>query len=821
MLTETTMNNIISDIITARQSKVEALRVKRNELAAIRENLEKLLRMGENVRQDASFQKVWKYNPWLQALLEKPKDVQECAAQYAAAIGELDRLIGRYGRESVNIAVVGDSKAGKSLLLQTISGLGNECIPSFKGSFCTGVSSVIENNCELDPGQARAVITFKTEEEILEEINGRLDKITNGSLRFGTLAELGRQPAEQLKSKMMNTALEGEKGHISDFLEMYVEHFAQWQKHIRPTGSEPEALVETFTDPKVIQTYVAKHDGGDQENGGVGFTSFYQYIAVKKAVIYCRFRLTDVNQLRLVDTVGLGDPVDGNTVGKMYAAIDTESDAALYLFRPIANKGGMIDDWTYDILNHELYPRYKNAEMEKWMGVVINYDGTNLNECKAFLTKLQENAPEMAQNVAFTEIIDVSKEEDVRLYSLIPILESLSQNLSSIDARIEQGAKSLIHRANKSLTALKEGCREVRIPTQEDLIFDNRKKAFSDFVGKVRTLTDSGRSLKDEFLQKSLEQVEALKEKRTAEICGMFDYAPAPSSRQYLAFGELQRTVRQIGSRSDQDLDKAERELKTQLAKYFLESFGFEENKCPGAESETFFQEMAERLFGSNTELQMLKDAFLSVHTFKLNETKGMTKILFNEKVDEYLNCETMSQKDAAASEKAKTSYEKADMGQIPPHPLRYGVPQKGAAPAMPHYAAGAQTPGNGSGGNQTGGEKHTDSGEKDILTRKMNRQLDQFVAGIKNSEFYRIANSTSISRQIDSELRYFLHFFDVCYQVEWTIVLNQQLRDGNIFASKKQDMDKLSEKFEQLRRLANQSLVNVCIPQNISANPV
>lgn len=821
MLTETTINNVISDIIAARQSKVEALRVKQNELAAIRENLEKLLRKSERVKKDDHFQKMWKYNPWLETLINDPEKVRECAARYAAAIGELDRLIGRYDRKSVNIAVVGDSRAGKSLLLQKISGLGNECIPSFKGTSCTGVSSVIENDLKLESGQVEAVITFKTEEEILEEINAKLEKFTCGGLHFDTLAALGFQSADQMKSQMMNTAKEGEKGHIFHFIEMYVQHLHEWKDDIWSTGSGPEKREKIFTDPKVIQTYVAKHNGGDQENGGIDCAHFYRYIAVKKAVIYCRFELTDVHQLRLVDTVGLGDTVDGNTLEKMYAALDTESDAALYLFRPPANKGGMIDEWTYDILNKKLCERYKNADMEKWMGVVVNCDGTNLNECKAFLEKLKENAPEMEQNVAFKEIIDVNNGESVRRQGLVPLLESLAQNLSTIDARIERRAMSLIDTANEALAFLKEGCREVRVPTQEDLIFDSRKEMFRNFVREARKLSGEDSDLKDDFLQNSLKMVEKLKGEETAKICGKFDYAPASSSRQYLAFGELQQTVRQIGSRDDKALDGEERKLKKALAEKFLSSFGFEASRCPAPESETFFLEMAERLFGVNAELQMLKDAFLSVHAFKLNETKGITKLLFNDKVDEYLNCENLKKEDIAAAGKVDLTAAKVDKDQSPPRPTPRAIPLSVSATITLHPAADAPTGEGESAVEHTGGRKRADDGGNDTLVQKMNRQLNLFAAGVKQSPYYNIANLIPISRQISSELQYFLHFFDVCYQVEWTVVLNQQLREGNIFASKKQEMDNLAEKFEQLRYLANQAIVNVRIPQNISAGPV
>ncbi|MDE6518239.1 MAG: hypothetical protein K2L18_10400, partial [Acetatifactor sp.] len=501
-------------------------------------------------------------------------------------------------------------------------------------------SSIIENVGKIEPELAKAVFTFKTEEEILHEINGKLRKYMKDAIQFSTLDQVGRQRAGELNRQMDSNAQEGEKGHISDFIAMYIENYHEWSDLIKPTDSSEAERIFICEDKSEIQKYVAKHDGGDQENGGSGAIPFYRYIAVKKAEIYCNFKLTDVNQLRLVDTVGLGDIEDGTT-DKMYQAIDRDSDAVLYLFRPVAGKGGMIDDRTYDILNHEMYPRYKYADLKKWMGVVINNDGTNLTECIDFQRKFEINAPEMAQNVVFKEIIDVSQTRDVRKYSVLPILASLSQNLGNIDARIEKTTGALIEKANESFAALKNICCEVRVPAQEDIISEK-------FIGIFRGFDEAARSLGSEFMQEnagqkhtfledSLEQVSSLKEAETASIREKFHYGELSSQRS-LAFGELHRVVRKIGSREATEFEATEKDFKRQLAQKFLETFGFEKSKCPAPESNTFFLEMAEQLFRQNPDWQMLKDAFLSIHAFKLDETKGITKLLFNENAERFLN---------------------------------------------------------------------------------------------------------------------------------------------------------------------------------------
>ncbi len=51
----------------------------------------------------------------------------------------------RFSRKTINIAVIGGARQGKSKLLQTISGLSNEVIPAFDTSDCTGATSMIKN----------------------------------------------------------------------------------------------------------------------------------------------------------------------------------------------------------------------------------------------------------------------------------------------------------------------------------------------------------------------------------------------------------------------------------------------------------------------------------------------------------------------------------------------------------------------------------------------------------------------------------------------------------------------------------------------------
>ena len=67
-----------------------------------------------------------------------------------AELSALSKLKARFSRRTLNIGVVGRAGQGKSRLLQSLSGLSTEEIPSGDRSHCTGVRSTIHHNPNVD-----------------------------------------------------------------------------------------------------------------------------------------------------------------------------------------------------------------------------------------------------------------------------------------------------------------------------------------------------------------------------------------------------------------------------------------------------------------------------------------------------------------------------------------------------------------------------------------------------------------------------------------------------------------------------------------------
>ena len=79
---------------------------------------------------------------------------------------KLLRLTNRLSRDTLNIAVIGRARQGKSRLLQSITGLSSDEIPDGSLEFCTGVRSDIINDPKADT--AYAVVHFLTGKDSLK-----------------------------------------------------------------------------------------------------------------------------------------------------------------------------------------------------------------------------------------------------------------------------------------------------------------------------------------------------------------------------------------------------------------------------------------------------------------------------------------------------------------------------------------------------------------------------------------------------------------------------------------------------------------------------
>ena len=332
----------------------------------------------------------------------------------------------RFQRDFINIAVVGPARQGKSRLLQSISGLDSRCIPAFDGDHCTGARSVVENGSNQ---HVRACIAFKTQGDVLQEVQEYLNTISNKTEHIYNIDDLPNYTADRLKAMLekVTTGKSDATAKMQTLYNRYVEHYSEWRGLI---GRESIWL----ENEDEIISYVAQHNGKNPEDPA--FMRFYKFVGVKLARIEKAFTYDDAGKIRLVDTVGLG-ATDVDTNQRMLETIKTDSDAVVFFKFPDANTGGSPLDTEIRIFD-EVRTLFEKRQMEKWFAFLLNHSKDNpeakrydnISTCRNYKAIMDR---EKFLPAIMNQIVDVTDADEVRRDFLVPLLQSLSDNLGGID----------------------------------------------------------------------------------------------------------------------------------------------------------------------------------------------------------------------------------------------------------------------------------------------------------------------------------------------------------------------------------------------------
>lgn len=342
-------------------------------------------------------------------------DPSRVLSQLKLCLSECDRLEQRFGREAINISVIGLAGQGKSTLLQSIANLNNSIIPAADGADCTGAKSVI---CNCD-GPTYAKIVFYNDVELIEQI-GRYISALQMPVSLGSTRQIPsiksyieaykEQHTEDTNGQKKSTLSAAEKKHLSH-LEKYVDHYGEYAPLI--------GTVHVENNETLIRDYVAQY----REDG----TKTYYYLAVKEAQIYTRFNYGDAGKIVLVDTIGLGDTALGIRE-KMISTLRNDSDAAIMLRYPRYGREETLREEDVELC--ELIENTIGREqLRKWLFFAVNYSSEN----KKVATKLKENLENDDFTCALLTMVNCANQDDVESNLLVPMLELLSANLASID----------------------------------------------------------------------------------------------------------------------------------------------------------------------------------------------------------------------------------------------------------------------------------------------------------------------------------------------------------------------------------------------------
>ncbi len=349
-------------------------------------------------------------------------DIPELAAKLAGinpkpffeqqdrAIQQLENLYTRFARDEIKICFVGRARQGKSLVLQRISGLEDDVIPSSDGSHCTGTRSIISNRPNIEP---TAEINFFTEKEYVDIINSYLKEIYKDDAPLVSSASaIDKLDLNHLKSQVSFDQL---------------IRWEQLQKLVEHIGEFRENFGKCITVSKnEIESYVAQYNHKDKN------IQYYTYLGVKQANILAPFPFDKCGKIVLVDTIGTGDVTLG--VEEEMLATVKDSDAIILMLRPdaMANIVYSDDYETATSIAHAVTPEYAEKMLFWLLNRVDEGSGKNTNRISAVKQQIND------QHLPIARCLDVNcwDQEDVEQNLLLPVLEQMSSNLSDIDQLI-------------------------------------------------------------------------------------------------------------------------------------------------------------------------------------------------------------------------------------------------------------------------------------------------------------------------------------------------------------------------------------------------
>jgi energy-coupling factor transporter ATP-binding protein EcfA2 len=353
---------------------------------------------------------------------------------------ELERAEARFRRPTLTIGTIGRSGQGKSTMLQSLTGLGDQEIPSGEGSFMTGVPSHIRHTA----GPTEAEIEFHDVRSFLDEVLATYYTALELGPVPESLDEFGAEPLPKLVPGA-SKANEAAYGH----LQQYHEHLPAYRDRL-----ENRVRLQQVP-PEEIRRHVAQ-----QDEAGLKEHAFRSVRAVR---ISTPFGRQELGRLSLVDLPGLGDTNLGD-VELLNRALGGEVDVAVFIKRPDRLRYGVddADVGLYDIARAAL----PELPLERWSFLLINQESGENGNAKAVVGYRRHLAD---SRLRYADVVDADCTEPEKVEKAFDsILEHLVTGIDDLDrtltARRTQDVAALRDEAN----ALVERVRAVAAYTVPD-----------------------------------------------------------------------------------------------------------------------------------------------------------------------------------------------------------------------------------------------------------------------------------------------------------------------------------------------------------------
>ena len=398
----------LSEIIADRSGRAEKIggEVKKwNEIRAqIKGTLDKF-RRAEGLNPDLSSE----YSSVLDQALRKISGV----------IADYERELARFERKSLCIGIGGQARVGKSTFLQSVTGLGEDQIPTSDKFFTTAIRSRIENSRE-----GVAIADFHSEESFLSDvIHPICDKLhiakpySLDEFRREELSISPDEPRTQENDDLLKRLKDAQSGLDS------------YKRFLNGKIGERIELNE-------LRPYVAYPEDGLKAG---------PYLAVKNLLIRAPFPSTDVTQLEVVDLPGLGEA--GIDIAKIQTkGMENICDITLMMKRPTDTnvEWTLIDSNALDAMSAAV-PLLK--DQTKYTVILANVGHADNQRAEACIKSIKDNLKRPFKIVS----CDAKNRDSIKSDTMPEILNFLAENLPIIDNAIIDGLNRNASAARESI----------------------------------------------------------------------------------------------------------------------------------------------------------------------------------------------------------------------------------------------------------------------------------------------------------------------------------------------------------------------------------
>lgn len=430
----------MSDIKT-RLSEIIADRSRRAE--KIGEELKKWQEIRPQIQETLDkFRRAEKHNPDISS--EYSSVLDQALRKISGVIADYERELARFERKSLCIGIGGQARVGKSTFLQSVTGLGEDQIPTSDKFFTTAIRSRIENSRE-----GVAIADFHSEESFLSDvIHPICDK-----LRIARPYSLDEFRREELSF----SPDESHPQEDHDLLKRLKDAQSGLDSYKRFLNGKIGERIELND----LRPYVAYPENGLKAG---------PYLAVKNLLIRAPFPSTDVTQLEVVDLPGLGEA--GIDIAKMQTkGMENICDITLMMKRPTDTnvEWTLIDSNALDAMRAAV-PLLK--DQTKYTLILANVGHADNERAEACIKSIRDSVKHKIVSC------DAKNRDSIKSDTMPEILNFLAENLPIIDNAIIEGLNRNASAARESIKSdidrIRKDCSEICGGSKQD-DYDLRK----------------------------------------------------------------------------------------------------------------------------------------------------------------------------------------------------------------------------------------------------------------------------------------------------------------------------------------------------------